>query len=177
MQTEDRNMNTRHAVVDTALGDVTLVASGDSIVGVYFRHHWYRPAQDTFGECVPVATDELLGEAARQLVEYLVAQRDAFELPTATHGDPFQEGVWQLLRQIPRGETITYGALAEKLGDKTQAQLVGRAVGRNPLSVIVPCHRVVGTGGRLTGYAGGLARKRFLLDLEEPARVKAGKLF
>ena len=85
--------------------------------------------------------------------------------------------MWGLLRDIPRGETVTYGALARGTRRRGLAQSVGQAVGRNPLCVIVPCHRVVGADGRLTGYAGGLKRKQFLLDLEEPARVKAGRLF
>jgi methylated-DNA-[protein]-cysteine S-methyltransferase len=85
--------------------------------------------------------------------------------------------VWTLLEEIPYGGTTTYGSLAEKLGDRSLAQEVGRAVGHNPLSVIVPCHRVVGKDGKLTGYAGGLRRKRFLLDLEEPSQAKTGRLF
>jgi methylated-DNA-[protein]-cysteine S-methyltransferase len=170
-------MDTRHVVVDTRLGKVTLVAAGESVVGLYFPHHWYRPARDTLGAEVPVADDALLSLAAGQLGEYLAAERISFDLPTATNGDPFQERVWQLLTDIPRGETVTYGELAAQLGDKALAQSVGQAVGRNPLSVIVPCHRVVGADGRLTGYAGGLKRKQFLLDLEEPALAKAGRLF
>jgi methylated-DNA-[protein]-cysteine S-methyltransferase len=124
-----------------------------------------------------VANDALLRLAAAQLHQYLAGERTSFDLPTATSGDPFQERVWRLLRDIPRGETVTYGELAVQLGDKSLAQSVGQAVGRNPLSVIVPCHRVVGADGRLTGYAGGLKRKQFLLDLEEPALAKAGRLF
>ena len=170
-------MDVRHVVADTLLGKVTLVASGESVVGLYFPHHWYRPAQDSLGAEVPVAEDALLNLAAGQLGEYLAGKRASFELPVATNGDPFQERVWGLLRDIPRGETVTYGALAQELGDRGLAQSVGQAVGRNPLCVIVPCHRVVGADGRLTGYAGGLKRKQFLLDLEEPARVKAGRLF
>lgn len=170
-------MYTRHAIVDTHLGKVTLVASDDSIVGLYFPRHWYKPAEDTFGAPVNASTDALLAAARSQLDDYLDGARTSFDLPTATHGDPFQERVWALLNEIPFGETTTYGALAEELGDKSLAQLVGQAVGRNPLCVIVPCHRVVGTDGKLTGYAGGLKRKQFLLDLEEPAIVKAGKPF
>lgn len=170
-------MHTRHTVVDTLLGEITLVASGEFVVGLYFPHHWYKPSRDTFGDEVRVADDELLGRAAAQLAEYLSGERTAFDLPTATSGDPFQERVWALLREIPRGETVTYGSLAERLGDKALAQSVGQAVGRNPLCVVVPCHRVVGTDGRLTGYAGGLKRKQFLLAIEEPAVVKAGRLF
>jgi methylated-DNA-[protein]-cysteine S-methyltransferase len=170
-------MDTRHVVVDTLLGKITLVASGGSVVGLYFPHHWYLPARDTLGAEVPVADDALLSLAAVQLHEYLAGERTSFDLPTATSGDPFQERVWRLLRDIPRGEPVTYGELAVQLGDKALAQSVGQAVGRNPLSVIVPCHRVVGADGRLTGYAGGLKRKQFLLDLEEPVLAKAGRLF
>jgi len=171
-------MSTRHAVVDTAvLGEVTLVARGGSIVGLYFRHHWFRPAGGLLGARVEVADDLLLTEAAHQLDEYLGGSRTEFDLPTAADGDEFQERVWQLLAQIPRGETVTYGELAAWLGDRSMAQQVGQAVGRNPLCVIVPCHRVVGANGRLTGYAGGLGRKRSLLELEEPASVLADRLF
>jgi methylated-DNA-[protein]-cysteine S-methyltransferase len=168
---------TRHALIETALGEITLVATDGALVGLYFRQHWYRPAQERFGTCVPDGADQLLSEAARQLREYLNGDRDGFDLPTATSGDRFEEGVWDVLKQIPRGETITYGDLAEKLGDRSQAQLVGKAVGRNPLCVIIPCHRVVGADGRLTGYAGGLQRKQHLLELEEPVSVKADRLF
>jgi len=170
-------MDTRHVVVDTLLGKITLVASGESVVGLYFSHHWHRPALDSLGAEVPVADDALLSLAAGQFGDYLAGERTSFDLPTATHGDPFQERVWRLLRDIPRGETVTYGELAARLGDKALAQSVGQAVGRNPLSVIVPCHRIVGADGRLIGYAGGLKRKQFLLDLEEPALAKAGRLF
>ncbi len=168
---------TRHAVVDTVLGVVTLRASGESIDGLYFPRHWYGPTRDALGTQVPAGRDGLLSAAVGQLREYLDGHRADFDLPTATSGDPFQERVWGLLGQIPRGETTTYGALADKLGGKSLAQLVGQAVGRNPLCVIVPCHRVVGAGGRLTGYAGGLARKKFLLELEEAADAKAARLF
>lgn len=170
-------MGRRHAAIDTLLGEVTLVASGESMVGLYFPHHWHMPTTEALGAQVPVAGDALLELAVGQLGEYLTGERVSFDLPIATNGDPFQERVWELLREIPRGETVTYGALAARLGDKALAQPVGQAVGRNPLCVIVPCHRVVGAGGRLTGYAGGLTRKQFLLELEEPARAKAGRLF
>ena len=96
------------------------------------------------------------------------------ELATATSGDRFQQRVWRLIDEIPYGETTTYGELARELGDPSLARAVGSAVGRNPLSVIVPCHRVVGKDGELTGYAGGLERKRFLLDLEAAAGVVGG---
>ena len=163
---------TRHTIVGTRLGPVTLVAAGDAVTGLYFPHHRYRPTD--VGER---AEDPLLSEAAEQLGAYLAGERDGFDLPLATAGNAFQEQVWALLQQIPYGHTTTYGALAGQLGDKSLAQAVGQAVGHNPVCVIVPCHRVVGGTGALTGYAGGLARKQFLLALEEPAPVAAGRLF
>lgn len=175
-------MTTRHAVVDTSMsgtpiGELTLVASNDRLVGVYFPHHWTRPGLDTFGPRVDAADDALLGLTRDQLIAYLDGERTTFELPTAAAGEDFQRRVWELLEQIPYGQTTTYGQLAEQLGDKSLAQAVGHAVGHNPLSIIVPCHRVVGKDGKLTGYAGGLARKQFLLELEEPALVRAARLF
>jgi methylated-DNA-[protein]-cysteine S-methyltransferase len=169
-------MNTRHAVMPTQLGEITLLAQGDALVGLYFPHHWYRPSQAAFGARVRLSADPVLREAAAQLDQYLGGDRRAFDLRTGTRGDAFQERVWALLKEIPFGETTTYGALADALGDRTLAKSVGEVVGRNRLSVVIPCHRVVGTDGRLTGYAGGLWRKRFLLELEEPALVKAGRL-
>lgn len=177
-------MDTRHAVVESPLGQITLVASGEALSGLYFPHHWYMPAMDTFGNRVDADDDVVLSAASVQLGEYFRGERTAFTLPTTTRGDQFQEKVWALLKEIPSGTTTTYGDLAESLGNKSLAQQVGKAVGQNPLCIIVPCHRVVGKGGKLTGYAGGLPRKQFLLDLEEPdearaARelVDAGKLF
>lgn len=170
-------MHRRHAVVETQLGEMTLVASDDAIVGLYFPHHWYLPPKETFGARVDVRTDELLGTACDQLNAYLSGERAGFTLKTATDGDFFQEQVWALLKEIPIGETTTYGEIAERLGDKSLAQSVGQAVGHNPISIVVPCHRVVGKDGKLTGYAGGLKRKRFLLELEEPASVQRSTLF
>ena len=167
-------MDPRHTLVNTPLGDVTLVASDDSMTGLYFHRHWYRPAQHTFGHHVSVSADPLLATAWRQLDEYLSGARTSFDLPATTRGDRLQEQVWALLKDIPFGETTTYGALAEQLGDRTLAQSVGKAIGRNPLCVIVPCHRVVGKDGKLTGYAGGLERKRFLLDVEKSVLATAG---
>jgi methylated-DNA-[protein]-cysteine S-methyltransferase len=170
-------MNTRHAVIDSPLGELTLVADGDALIGVYFRHHWYRPSTDTFGPHVSATDDSLLTEAHAQLDEFLVGDRPRFDLPTKSRGDDLQIRIWDRLTAIPYGETVTYGELATELADGTTAQQVGTAVGRNPLSIVVPCHRVVGKDGTLTGYAGGLERKKFLLDLEEPADVRAARLF
>jgi methylated-DNA-[protein]-cysteine S-methyltransferase len=166
-------MTTRHTRIETILGELTLVADGDTLTGLYFPHHWYRPA--IVGAFV--SGDPFFAGVASQLDDYLAGRRTSFDLPVALAGDEFQRRVWDLLTEIPYGSTTTYGALAARLGDPTLARLVGQAVGRNPVSIVVPCHRVVGKDGRLTGYAGGLRRKQQLLDLEEPALAKAGRLF
>lgn len=171
-------MNNRHAIVNTQLGDLTLVASDSALIGVYFPHHWVKPERATLGDKVEAANDPVLTEAARQLDQYLAGERETFDLTVELRGgDSFQQKVWALLDDIPRGGTTTYGELAERVGDKQLAQLVGKAVGSNPVSIVVPCHRVVGKDGKLTGYAGGLTRKQFLLDLEEPVAVKETRLF
>jgi methylated-DNA-[protein]-cysteine S-methyltransferase len=169
-------MNTRHAVIETPIGEITLVATDDALTGLYFPHHWYMPSTSTFGASVNAGDDSILSVVETQLGEYFRGQRTTFDVPTATHGDTFQERVWALLNEIPTGTTTTYGQLAEQLGDKTLAQQVGKAVGQNPLCVIVPCHRVLGKDGKLTGYAGGLKRKQFLLELEGAGEVRADKL-
>ena len=170
-------MNTRHAVINSQLGELTLVANDDALTAVYFRHHWYRPPTDTFGPQVDAESDALFSTARTQLTEYLSGNRIDFDLPIALHGDEQPHRVWQMLTTIPYGETVTYGELAAVLADGTTAQEVGQAAGRNPLSILVPCHRVVGKNGHLTGYAGGVKRKQFLLELEEPIEAKAARLF
>jgi methylated-DNA-[protein]-cysteine S-methyltransferase len=167
-------MSTRHAIIETPIGEITIVATDTSLTGVYFPHHWYMPPVASFGERVQAESDPLLSDVRTQFGEYFAGSRTGFDVPTATHGDPFQERVWALLDGIPHGETTTYGELAARLGDKSLAQEVGKAVGHNPLCVIVPCHRVVGKDGKLTGYAGGLERKQFLLDLEKIQRLFVG---
>jgi methylated-DNA-[protein]-cysteine S-methyltransferase len=121
--------------------------------------------------------DAGLAEAVRQLEEYFAGERTEFTLPLAPVGDAFRQRVWALLREIPYGQTRSYGQLARVLGDVNLSQAVGRANGRNPISIIVPCHRVIGADGSLVGYAGGLDRKRFLLSLEEPPAEEAHRLF
>jgi methylated-DNA-[protein]-cysteine S-methyltransferase len=158
-------MTATHTTIDTPLGELTLVGDGTALTGVYYPGHWTRPDRAAFGP----RSDGGFEEAERQLAEYLAGERTAFDLATSAKGDAFQRGVWALLARIPYGETTTYGELARELGDPALARAVGGAVARNPLSVIVPCHRVIGKDGTLTGYAGGLERKRFLLELEAPA--------
>ncbi|WP_449279056.1 methylated-DNA--[protein]-cysteine S-methyltransferase [Leucobacter sp. GX24907] len=171
----------RHAWAATSLGDLLLVArsttDGDALVGLYFANHSYPPAADAIGEAVDLAEDPVLAATAQQLREYLAGERREFDLPLRASGDEFRERVWERLLAIPYGETTTYGALAAELGSRGLAQLVGQAVGHNPISIVIPCHRVVGADGSLTGYAGGKERKQRLLELEEPPEAAASRLF
>jgi len=118
----------------------------------------------------------LLAQAAEQINEYLAGKRHAFELPLAPVGTPFQQRVWAELRRIPYGQTVTYATLARRIGDALAVRAVGRANGANPLAIVLPCHRVVGTGGHLTGFSGGLARKQWLLR-HEGREAGQGELF
>lgn len=167
----------RHARVETMLGALTIVANDGEVTGVYFPGHWHLPDEATFGAVVDASTDALLNQARSELEEYFRGGRRDFDVPVRARGDEFSERVWTMLRDIPFGQTVSYGDLAERMGDRRQAQRVGQVVGRNPVSIIIPCHRVVGADGSLTGYAGGLQRKRRLLDLEEPAERAATRLF
>ncbi|TAM71330.1 MAG: methylated-DNA--[protein]-cysteine S-methyltransferase [Microbacteriaceae bacterium] len=170
-------MNTRHTTVETTLGQLTIVASGEAVTGLYFRHHIRRPVPGTFGPELSTTDDTLLADAAAQLNDYLGGRRREFNLPFDAAGEPFQHAVWSIAAEIPFGETTAYGQIADRLGDKSLAYRVGQAVGANPLCIFVPCHRVIGANGNLTGYAGGLKRKQALLELEEPAQVSAARLF
>jgi len=164
-------MSATHTTIESPLGDLTLVAAGGVLSGLYFPGHWYPPGRGVLG----ARSESGFQQAEAQLAEYFAGERTGFELPTRLAGDEFQRRVWELIDRIPYGETTTYGAMAAELGDPTLARRVGGAVGRNPISIVVPCHRVVGKDGKLTGYAGGLERKRHLLELEAPAAMAAAE--
>jgi methylated-DNA-[protein]-cysteine S-methyltransferase len=170
-------MVTTHTTVGSPIGELTLVAEDGRLIGLYFPGHWYKPDAAGFG----TRTDTGFEEAERQLAEYFSGERLSFDLPLDARGDTFQRRVWELIDRIPYGRTSTYGDLARELadeqGDAVLAKDVGAAVGRNPLSVLVPCHRVVGKDGKLTGYAGGLDRKRYLLDMEATVVGDPTRLF
>ncbi len=155
----------RHIVLPSPIGDLTVVADAAGLVGLYMPDHLRAPAPHALGARVDTGFDDV----ADQLDEYFAGRRRTFDLDLAPRGEPFQRSVWDALLAIPFGERRTYGALAAALDRPGAAQAVGAANARNPISIIIPCHRVVGAGGALVGYAGGLERKRFLLDLE--ARV------
>jgi methylated-DNA-[protein]-cysteine S-methyltransferase len=162
----------RHAVVSTRIGELTVVVSEDALIGIYFPHHWVKPPAETLGEQVD-STDPLITLVVEQLEEYLDGRRVTFELPIRLQGDEFQRRVWAVLEEIPYGATTTYGEIAARLGEPPHAaQAVGKAVGQNPVSIVIPCHRVIGKNGSLTGYAGGLRRKQHLLDLEQPVGAR-----
>ncbi len=162
-----------HAMIASQVGNLTVVACGGLVVGLYFPRHWHRPDPASFGICSDIGFDVVRD----QIGQYLAGDRRELTVPVAANGDEYEERVWSLVRQIPYGETATYGDLARQLGDGTTPQEVGAAVARNPLCLLVPCHRVVGASGKLTGYAGGLTRKRFLLDLEAEVSGRASRLF
>jgi methylated-DNA-[protein]-cysteine S-methyltransferase len=162
-----------HTVLATALGELTVVREGGALTGLYFPRHWPRPDRTAFGP----RSGEGFEEAASQLGEFLAGDRTAFDLPLEVRGREFDRRVWELVAGVPYGETVTYGALARTLGPEIEPRDVGAAVGRNPLCVIIPCHRVVGSTGRLTGYAGGLDRKRALLEIESAGSLKAGHAY
>ena len=153
------------------LGEVRLAASSLGLVGLWFDGQRHLPAQlDGPGAWPATDAHPVLREAARQLQEYLGGTRTCFDLSLDLRGGtPFQQAVWQALCAIPRGRTTSYLAIAQALGNPSAVRAEGAAVGRNPVSVAVPCHRVLGSDGNLTGYAGGLERKRALLRLEEAA--------
>lgn len=162
-----------HRIIDSPIGALTLVAEDGELVGIYMERQRHRPEETLFGE--PVESGFM--EAVEQLGQYFAGTRTTFDLALRPQGDGFQLRVWELLQRIPYGETRSYGDLARELGDLALARAVGAANGKNPLSIVVPCHRVVGADGSLVGYGGGLDRKRFLLDLERPAPERTGRLF
>ncbi|WP_432118339.1 methylated-DNA--[protein]-cysteine S-methyltransferase [Streptomyces sp. bgisy032] len=157
----------QHTVTDSPYGPLTLVAEDGVLCGLYMTDQRHRPQQETFG----TRDDTLFTETEQQLKAYFAGDLKEFTVELRLHGTPFQRTVWDELRRIPYGETRTYGQLADALGTPTASRAVGLANGRNPVGIIVPCHRVIGANGGLTGYGGGLERKRRLLDFERGATL------
>ncbi|MEO9384024.1 methylated-DNA--[protein]-cysteine S-methyltransferase [Chromobacterium phragmitis] len=151
-----------HGLIDTRFGPV---AAWLDIRGALLRL-LFNPTPEQLAAHACPRDDAALAEVARQLAEYQAGERQAFDLPLAPQGTPFQQQVWAALREIPYGHTVSYGELARALGNPDGARAVGRANATNPIALIVPCHRVLGTDGSLTGYAGGLPLKAALLRFE-----------
>ena len=165
-----------HVVLDSPIGPLTVIGADGAITHVHMGDSKHGPADDALGTPADPSA-EPFASARAQLAAYFAGELREFDLPLAPRGDAFHQRVWALLREIPYGETRSYGDLARALGDRNLAQAVGTANGRNPIAVVVPCHRVIGADGSLVGYAGGLSRKRFLLALEEPPADESGRLF
>ena len=158
------------SVCPTPLGKLTLAAGPHGLAGAWFEDQQHRPPALSGGgnAAWPSAPSHpVLREAARQIDGYFAGELNVFDLPLdLSAGTDFQRAVWQALLALPRGHTSTYGELSARIGRPSAVRATGGAIGRNPISIIVPCHRVIGQGGALTGYAGGLARKRALLQIE-----------
>ena len=155
-------MTKQHTIIPSPYGPLTLVADDGVLCGLYMTDQRHRPPDETFG----LPEDTPFAEAEQQLKAYFAGELKEFTLELRLHGTPFQRSVWDQLRKIPYGETRSYGDLADALGNPSASRAVGLANGRNPIGIIVPCHRVVGANGSLTGYGGGLDRKQRLLDFE-----------
>lgn len=163
-------MTTYFSRIDSPLGDLVVLSDGHFVTGLYFPEHkgWSGPATTS------QQADEMFAAARGQLSEYFAGDRLAFDLPLKLLGTPFQQTVWQQLAKIPFGETISYAELARRVGQPTASRAVGAANGRNPISIIIPCHRVIGASGKLTGYAGGVQKKNWLLEHEQQFRTSGG---
>jgi methylated-DNA-[protein]-cysteine S-methyltransferase len=157
----------RHAIIDSPIGPLTAVIRDGALTGLYMDVTDHEPEAALLGDPAGTESDAVLAETAAQLKAYFAGQLTSFDLPVALDGTSFQRTVWAGLRQIPYGETVSYGQLARRIGQPSASRAVGLANGKNPVAIVVPCHRVIGADGSLTGYGGGLDRKRFLLDLEQ----------
>ncbi len=157
-------MTTYWTLIPTTIDDLLVTSDGTSITRV-----WFAPHDGIVQPDWVESNDGVLAEARAQLTAYFAGERTDFDLPLDPAGTPFQRRVWESLRTIPYASTRSYGELAAQIGQPSASRAVGLANGRNPISIIVPCHRVIGANGTLTGYGGGLERKRVLLDLERGA--------
>lgn len=160
-----RRSDPRHHTVDSPIGPLMLARTDDGLTGVYMNAHKWQPPIPEGSRADPSAFTDV----AEQLAAYFGGDLYTFDLPLAPSGSAFQLVVWEALRTIPYGETRSYAHIARQIGKPAASRAVGLANGRNPISIIVPCHRVIGADGSLTGYGGGIERKRTLLDIESGA--------
>jgi methylated-DNA-[protein]-cysteine S-methyltransferase len=152
-----------YASVESPIGELLLLGDGRALRGLYMQDG-RKPVKIAAGW---TRSRESFADVRAQLAEYFAGTRTGFDVPLAMHGNQFERRVWDALTAIPYGETVSYGEIARRVGEPSAARAVGLANGRNPIAVIVPCHRVIGADGSLTGYGGGLERKRLLLELEQ----------
>lgn len=155
---------TWYTCLDTPIGAIRMTSDGTALTGIYLEGDGANLADAELRDDAPP-----FAQARKQLAAYFRGELTEFDLPLAPEGTTFQRKVWEELRQIPYGTTVSYGEVARRLGRPRACRAVGLANGRNPIPIVVPCHRVIGADGSLTGYGGGLDRKRALLDLEARA--------
>ena len=160
---------TIYTTMGSPIGELTLTGDGVAITGLYME----RASGEPVARAGWRRDDEALRGAREQVEAYFAGELTAFDLLLAPRGTPFQEKVWEALRAIPYGATASYRDIAGRVGNPTAVRAVGAANGRNPISIVIPCHRVIGADGSLTGYGGGMERKRWLLDLEQRVVGKA----
>jgi methylated-DNA-[protein]-cysteine S-methyltransferase len=158
-----------YTTVDSPIGELLLVGDGTALHGLYMQSGRRKRIEPAWQR-----DDEPFAAVTEQLAEYFEGRRREFDVPLVLDGPPFQRQAWHALREIPYGETVSYGEQARRIGQPDAARAIGAANGQNPIAVIVPCHRVIGADGSLTGFGGGLDRKRLLLDLE--ADVASGTM-
>lgn len=166
-----------HALYDSPLGTLYLAATDSALVGSWFESQAHFPTPHVLSNRVQLNDHPVLKQAAEELTEYFAGQRQTFEVALDPDGTDFQLAVWDALKDIPFGYTTTYGHISKIVGPGAPAQAVGQAVGHNKISIFIPCHRVLSVDGKLTGYAGGIERKQYLLDLEAPSAEEEGRLF
>lgn len=157
-------MSLSYKFIDSPVGKLKLVANETGLIAVLWEND--NPQRVPLSDLAEDNHHNILIEAERQLKEYFAGERCSFSIPLDMHGTPFQKDVWRALQGIPFGKTRSYGQIANQLGKPSASRAVGAANGRNPISIIVPCHRVIGSTGKLTGFAGGLEAKERLLNLE-----------
>jgi methylated-DNA-[protein]-cysteine S-methyltransferase len=155
-----------YSIIESPVNDLMLVADDSALTGIYFAGCDHIPVASQ--HWTPNARHPVLKQTAKQLQEYFAGKRTSFSLPLRVAGTGFQEKVWRQIALIPCGKTISYSELAKRAGAPHAIRAVGTATGRNPLSIVIPCHRVMGKNGSLCGFAGGLAKKQQLLELEKP---------
>jgi methylated-DNA-[protein]-cysteine S-methyltransferase len=168
-QTNGETLINYYSIIKSPIGDLLLAADAAALTGLYFAGRDHIPV--TSSRWTLNAKHPVLQQAARQLREYFAGKRESFSLPLRLTGTDFQQKIWREIAMIPYGETISYSDLAKRAGASRAIRAAGTSTGRNPMSIIIPCHRVVGKNGSMRGFAGGLDKKKFLLELESPQQA------
>lgn len=161
-------MKYSYTVMKSPVGDIILIADKENLCAIYWPNQ--KPDNKKFPDIERKDGSKVLRSAVKQLNSYFAGNSEKFDIPLRPVGTDFQERVWKALRSIKYGKTVSYGDIAKKIGNPKAVRAVGAAIGKNPLSIIVPCHRVIGSNGKLTGFAGALGTKEFLLNLEQSAK-------